>query len=69
MAKHNMKETMEAYRTPTGGKMFVLDATSKPTDGTSGYGVMCWLLDTTNKVAYLNEGSESSCDFNAVTTS
>lgn len=38
---------------------------SVPTDGTAGYEVQAIVLDVTNGVLYLNEGSATSCDFNA----
>lgn len=37
-----------------------------PTDGTDGYQPSCFFQDTTNGVMYVNEGSVTSCDFNAL---
>ena len=45
--------------------------TTKPTDGTSGYEIGCLFIHTDGSATgtlYVNEGSETSCDFNAVTT-
>ncbi len=47
------------------GLLFASGA-SKPTDGTDGYQAGCIFQDTTNGIAYVNEGSITSCDFNAL---
>ena len=39
---------------------------SKPTDGTDGFQASCLFQDTTNGIMYVNEGSITSCDFNAL---
>lgn len=39
-----------------------------PTDGTDGYQPSSFFQDTTNGILYINEGSVTSCEFNAVTT-
>lgn len=44
--------------------------TTKPVDGTAGYGIGCLFqhTDGTDGTAlYVNEGTNTSCDFNAVT--
>jgi len=43
-------------------KMGVLRS-AVPSNGTSGYGVGCVCVDTTNGKIYVNEGSSSSCQF------
>ena len=42
--------------------------TTVPTDGTAGYGKGCIFIDTDGGIGstfYVNEGSLTSCDFNA----
>ena len=42
--------------------------TTVPTDGTAGYGKGCIFIDTDGGIGstlYVNEGSNTSCDFNA----
>jgi len=51
-----------------GHKMFVVGDTV-PTDAASGYAKGCIFIDTDGGVGtvfYVNEGSETSCDFNAM---
>jgi len=43
--------------------------TTVPTDATAGYATGCLFIDTTGGAGvtlYVNEGSVTSCDFNAV---
>ena len=49
------------------GLLFLSGATV-PSDGTDGYQPGCFFQDTTNGIVYVNEGSVTSCEFNAVTT-
>lgn len=52
----------------TDGNIAWLQGTSVPTDGTAGYGTGCIyqkLDGGANTSLYVNEGSATSCDFNA----
>lgn len=49
------------------GKLFDV-GTAKPADGTAGFSKGCIFIDTAAGVAYVNEGSYASCDFDAIQT-
>lgn len=54
---------------PGYGVMWAMGS-AKPTDATAGYGKGCIFIDTDGGVGttvYVNEGSNTSCDFNAIT--
>lgn len=42
--------------------------TDIPTDGTAGYAPACIFQDIDSGVVHINEGSATSCDFDAITT-
>lgn len=47
----------------------VIDSgTTVPTDGDAGYAPGCLFIDISAGAVYINEGSNTSCDFDAITT-
>lgn len=66
---HGNHLTQPLIEIPGYGVMWAM-GTTVPTDGTAGYGKGCIFIDTDGGVGttmYVNEGSNTSCDFNAVT--
>lgn len=50
-----------------GGFPIIVVGDAQISDATAGYLPGCLLIDKTNGVVYVNEGSVTSCDFNDVT--
>lgn len=64
-------ETPTVMRTDGSGNITQATGTTVPTDATGGYAVGAQFIKTNGSsgtIFYINEGTASSCDFNAVTT-
>lgn len=71
MSTHNLLAQLKKMRDTTGGLLFQT-GTTVPTDAAKGYGTGCLFLHTdgtAGAVLYVNEGSITSCDFNALNPS
>lgn len=51
-----------------GGDILLVTGSAVIGDGSAGYAPGCILIDTTNGVVYINEGTNASSDFDAITT-
>ncbi len=70
-------QSINLHQNPAAGPLMSLNSqpllirgTSVPADGTAGYPKGCMYIKTNGGVGstmYINEGSETSCDFNSVT--
>jgi hypothetical protein len=70
MSAENLVRQLNNAQAPDGGgRVFVIDKTV-PTDGDAGYSPGCLCIHTDGgdgTSLYVNEGTVSSCNFNAIT--
>lgn len=67
----NFFDTDDRALSDIDGDIILAKGTTVPTDATDGYAKGCLFLDsdaTSGSVLFINEGTSSSCDFNAVQT-
>ena len=51
-----------------GGLTLLARGAAAPADASTGYAPGCLFIDTTGAAVYINEGSATSSDFDAITT-
>ena len=66
--QHQLQDATGIYMNNPGQGPVFMQGDTVPTDGDAGYAVGCIFIDTGGGVGttlYVNEGSTTSCDFNA----
>lgn len=75
--EHRIANDLDTSHFPDSGKAFYSPGASghmmgwgaaAPDDGTAGYAPGALFIDTTGAAVYINEGSATSSDFDAITT-